>query len=110
MDRITVSLEEEQISMIESLSGDGRPYDSKSDCMRDIIREFKKNRDHEQEIEELQQEITSLENRLEESRRRERARDTTNEEIAQLRQDIEQEQRSNDAPFFVKWYRWYRDR
>lgn len=103
MDRITVSLEPEQVELIDELSGDGGPCESRSESMRYVIAEYERDRD-------LQQQVADLEARLDESRNREIARDRTQEEIAQLRDEIREEERDSDAPFFVRWLRWYRSR
>ena len=101
MDRITVSLEESQVELLDELSSDDGPCDNRSESMRYVIAEYEKDRD-------LQQQVADLEARLDESRNREIARDRTQEEIAQLREEIQEEERDSDAPFFVRWWKWYR--
>ena len=103
MERITVSIEPEQLELIDELSGDDGPCESRSESMRLVIDSYETNRD-------LRAEIESLEARLDESRNREIARDRTQAEIAQLREEIEADVRDSDAPFFVRWYRWYKSR
>lgn len=103
MERITVSIEPEQLDLIDEISGEGGPCDNRSESMRHVIAEYEKDRD-------LQQQVKDLEARLDESRNREIARDRTQEEIAQLREEIRSEERDSDAPFFIRWYRWYRSR
>jgi Arc/MetJ-type ribon-helix-helix transcriptional regulator len=103
MERVTVSIESEQLALIDELSQDNGPCDNRSESMRYVIDSYEKDRDFEQEVRDL-------ENRLDESRNREIARDNTQEQIAQLRQDLEQEQQSDNAPWPVEWYRWFKNR
>lgn len=110
MDRLTVTIHEDHTALLDQLSGEGGPCDNRSESMRYIISAYENQQDLEGEIEELEKEIDSLENRLEESRRREIARDKTNQEIDVLREELSDARDETDAPFFVKWYRWYRRR
>ena len=110
MDRLTITIREEQTDLLDQLSGDDGPCDNRSESMRYIISKYEKDRDYEATIEELEGEIDSLENRLEESRRREIARDKTQQEIDVLRDELADARDDSDAPFFVRWYRWYRGR
>lgn len=103
MERLTISIRPEQVELIDELSSDDGPCDNRSESMRYVIDEYEKDRNLEQEIE-------SLRARLDESRNREIARDNTQEQLAQLRQDIQQEQRSDNAPWPVEWYRWFKNR
>lgn len=103
MERLTISIRPEQVELIDELSQDDGPCDNRSESMRYVIDEYEKDRD-------LQSEIDSLRARLDESRNREIARDNTQEQIAQLRSDIEQEEQSEDTPFFIRWLRWYQNR
>lgn len=109
MERITVSITEEHVELLDELSSDSGPCDNRSESMRFVIGEYEADRQLEERIEELEDENQALDNRLEESRRREIARDKTAQEIDTLREEM-QEGRDDDAPFFVRWYRWYRRR
>lgn len=110
MDRITVTLDESQVDLLDELSGDGGPCDSRSESMRFVISEYESDRELEEQIENLEERNQSLENRLEESRRREIARDKTQQEIDTLREELHDARDEDDAPFFVRWYWWYRRR
>jgi metal-responsive CopG/Arc/MetJ family transcriptional regulator len=110
MKRITVSLEEEQVDLLDELSSDDGPCDNRSESMRFVIAEYEADRELDERIEELEERERDLENRLEESRRREIARDKTQQEIDTLREELHETRDERDAPFFVRWYRWYRRR
>lgn len=111
MDRITVSIRESQIDLLDELSADGGPCDNRSESMRLVIDEYENDKNLEEKIAQLEDEKKSLESRLEESRRREIARDRTNDKIDTLRADLRESQQMDDgAPFFVRWVRWYRRR
>jgi Arc/MetJ-type ribon-helix-helix transcriptional regulator len=110
MERITVSIESEQIDLIDTLSGDDAPYENKSECMREIIRKYENERQLEEKVEELEDGLQSKEAQLEESRRREIARDNTEQKIDVLREEFQQENTEVEEPFFIRWYRWWKSR
>ena len=107
MKRITVTVDESQIELLDKLSSDGGPCDSRSESMRFVISEYERERELEEQIEDLEKENEAIENRLEESRRREIARDKTQQEIDTLREELQDARLEDDAPFFVRWWRWY---
>lgn len=109
MQRLSISLTDDRYLRIEKMVEDGT-VKSKSKAVNKLINRGEKVEELQETINQLEDENVSLENRLEESRQREIARDNTNTEIARLRQDVEQSSRSEDAPFFIKWYRWYQNR
>lgn len=108
MERITVTIEDKHTTLLDELSTDDGPCDSRSESMRYIISEYENDKELEATVDELEGEIDSLESRLEESRRREIARDKTKQEIDTLREELQQSRDDEDAPFFVRWWRWYR--
>ena len=99
MPRLTVTLSDERAERIEKMVDDG-PMKSKSEAVNKLISDG-------EEVHQLRQKVDDLEARLDESRQREIARDKTQEEIARLRRDVET---SENAPFPVRWYRWWRSR
>lgn len=120
MPRLSISLSQDRYDKVENMVDDGL-VKSKSKAVNKLISRGEKAEHLQEKIESLkhqldnqareyEQEISTLENRLEESRQREIARDNTNQEIAQLRENLEQQNQSDDAPFFVRWYRWYQNR
>jgi predicted RNase H-like nuclease (RuvC/YqgF family) len=120
MPRLSISLSEERSEKIEKMVDDS-VVNSKSKAVNKLITRGERlgecerrierlTEEYEAEIEELEDEIESLENRLEESRRREIARDKTQQEIDTLREELHETRDERDAPFFVRWYRWYRRR
>ena len=110
MKRITVTLDESQVDLLDELSSDVGPCDSRSESMRFVISEYESDHELAERVEELEDENQALENRLEESRRREIARDKTQQEIDTLREELHDARDEDDAPFFVRWYRWYHRR
>ena len=109
MPRLSISLSDGRYDRLEKMVDDG-VVKSKSKAVNKLITRGERVEELENEIEELEDEIDSLENRLEESRRREIARDKTQQEIDVLRDELADARDETDAPFFVKWWRWYRRR
>ena len=93
-------------SLIEDVDSEAEERDvSRSEYIRQILRE-------RHDVEELREEVDTLRDRLESREER------VSELEAQLarRSNIEDKigtlvkrQESNNAPFFVKWYRWFRE-
>ena len=97
MEQITLRLPTRQLAELER-EADERGV-SRSEHVRDVL--------------ESRADVTELRERLD---RRERRIDDLEEQLRR-RSDVEekidtlaQRQEGSDAPFFVKWYRWYRDR
>lgn len=56
MPRLTVTLTEEQAELVCELSGDGEPYESKSEVVRNLIQAGERVEELEAEVERLEQE------------------------------------------------------
>jgi len=105
MSRIQTTIRIEE-SLIDDLDEEAEERDvSRSEYVRQILRERR-------ESEELREEVDTLRDRLESREER------VSELEAQLarRSNIEDKvdtlvkrQESNNVPFFVKWYRWFRE-
>jgi len=100
---ITIRLEGELIEGLEEEAEEEGV--SRSEYIRQILRE-------RGETEELREEVDTLQSRLES--REERVSEL--EEQLARRSNIEEKvdtlakrQETSNAPFFVKWYRWWRD-
>ena len=60
MPRFTVTVTEEQATLLEKLSSDGGPYESKSEAVRSFIQDGERLTDLERENERLQRERRQL--------------------------------------------------
>lgn len=118
--RLSISLSDERHQRIEKMVDDG-VVKSKSKAVNELINRGEEADKLQDEVENLKhqldnqareykQEISTLENRLEESRQREIARDKTKQEIDVLREELQQSRDLENAPFFVKWWRWYKSK
>lgn len=101
MDRITFSAPAELAEEIDARTGEDGEFDSQSEAVRELVRAGL-------EAEEMEQEIETLENRLDDLRRQMVARDDIEEKVDVLATQMEEQQRQADAPFFVRWVRWGR--
>ncbi|RJS96617.1 ribbon-helix-helix protein, CopG family [Halococcus sp. IIIV-5B] len=104
MPRLTVSVDDDDAAIIEELSSDGGPYESKSEAMRACIQQYER-------IEELERENERLRN---EKRAIIEQRDEHSELVAYVEgerdlQEMERERRN--APIWrrIKWLIMGRD-
>jgi chromosome segregation ATPase len=101
MRNVTVRLHEDTIDDLDD-EADGRDI-SRSEYIREIL-------DDRHEVEQLTEEVSTLQNRLES---REERVQTLEEQLArrsQLEEKVDtlaKQQDEADAPFFIKWYRWW---
>ena len=103
MPRITVTISESLDGYLEEKSGDNGEFNSKSEVMRHLA-------ERGREADDLEQELNIAENRIEELRKQMTHRENMEEKVDVLATRVEENQRARDAPFFVQWYRWWRNR
>lgn len=102
---ITIRLREELIDRLDSEAEDENV--SRSEYVREILQDRHR-------ADELEDKIESLHDRLEQ---RESRIETLEEQLArrsQMEQKVDEmalelREKRQDAPFFVKWYRWWKD-
>jgi predicted nucleic acid-binding Zn-ribbon protein len=109
MKKVSVSLEESQVTLLEERRED-LDANSRSETLRKILEEYE---DLHTECEELRSECEDLrtrldnrEDRIEELEEQLARRSQVEEKVDTLAKRVEDE----DAPFFVRWLRWYRSR
>ncbi len=103
MPRITITISESLDEYLEEESGEDGEFDSKSEVMRHLA-------ERGREVDDLERELEMAETRIEDLRRQMAARDNVEEKVDVLAKRLEDEQRAQDAPFVVRWYRWWRRR
>jgi TolA-binding protein len=86
----------------QSRIGDFSPSNRLGSC-RDLIERGRR-------VEELEREVEHKEARIEELRNQMTARENQSERIEALERRIEDQQDRADAPFPVKWWRWWQRR
>ncbi len=103
----TIRIEEELLSELDTEAEELGI--SRSEYIRDILHERHKSDELQGEIDSLRERLESRENRIEELEgelaRRSQIEDKVEEVALQVREDRE----DRNAPFFVKWYRWFKD-
>lgn len=103
MKRLTVSLEDEQIERLEELVDQEGGPESKSEAVRYLI-------DEGDRVESLEHDLEVAEARIEDLRRQMIERENIEEEVSTLAKRVDDQEETMRAPFFVKWWRWFRDR
>ncbi|MFC5973680.1 ribbon-helix-helix protein, CopG family [Halomarina salina] len=90
--RLTITLDEEQKELVDELSSDGGPYESKSEAVRNLIQDGERAQELERTVERLQNEKRALiENR---------------QETTELANYVEEERSWRSAPIStrLKWW------
>lgn len=103
-DGITIRL---QTDLIDRLDDEAEEKDvSRSAYIREILHNRHEATELQQKVETLQERLESRENRVTEleDQLRERSR------IEQKVDTLAKKERDSNAPFFVKWWKWYQDR
>ena len=103
MPRITVTIPESLDEYLEEESEEDGEFDSKSEVMRHLA-------ERGREADKLERDLNVAENRIRDLERQMGARDHVEEKVDVLANTIEEEKLARDAPFFVKWYRWWQRR
>jgi Arc/MetJ-type ribon-helix-helix transcriptional regulator len=109
MKKVTVSLEEEQIELLEKREETGSAG-SRSEAVRQILSEYEGlHTEYEElltEYEDLHTRLESREDRIDELEEQLARRSQVEEKVDTLAKRVE----DDDAPFFIRWYRWYQNR
>lgn len=107
MPRLTVTIEEEQSELLEELSVEGGPYDSKSEAVRNFIQAGEDRHELREEVDRLRDRLESREDRIQELEEQLAKRSQIEEEVSTLANRIEESDKP-DPPWPVRWYRWVR--
>lgn len=102
---ITIRIREELIDRLDSEAEDEGV--SRSEYVREILRDRHRADELEDEIQSLQDRLESREDRIETLEEQLARRSQMEEKVDELALELKEKQ--EDAPFFVKWYRWYKN-
>jgi chromosome segregation ATPase len=103
----TVRLEE---TLIDDLDEEAEEKDvSRSEYIRQILRERDEKEELRDEIDTLRDRLESREERIEEVEKQLTRRSQIEEKVEEVALEVREEREESNAPFFVKWYRWFRD-
>jgi len=104
----TIRLEE---SLIEDLDSEAEERDvSRSEYIRQILRERRESKELREEIGTLRDRLESREERIEELEQQLTRRSQIEEKVEEVALEVREEREASNAPFFVKWYRWWSGR
>lgn len=109
MKKVSVSLQEEHVDRLDDREESG-DAGSRSEALRQILDEYEELRTECDELrtecEELRTRIENREDRVDELEEQLARRSQVEEKVDTLAKRVE----DDDAPFFVRWYRWYQRR
>lgn len=104
----TVRLEE---SLIDDLDEEAEEKDvSRSEYIRQILRERDEREELRDEIHTLRERLESREERIEELEQQLTRRSQIEDKVEEVALEVREEREASNAPFPVKWYRWFRNR
>jgi predicted nucleic acid-binding Zn-ribbon protein len=113
MKKVSVSIRQEQYDRLDDRQESGDAA-SLSEALRQVLDEYDSVRS---ECEELRTECEALRNRLENREERIddleaqlRRRSQVEEKVDELALELKETRQGGDAPFFVRWARWWRER
>ena len=100
MQQLSIKLPDDAIESLNDLA-DEEHDGNRSQAVREVVRKGLK-------YDDLKVERERAEARADQLRRQMVERENTEQEVVALRRRIEERERSADAPFFVRWARWWR--
>jgi TolA-binding protein len=104
----TIRLEE---SLIEDLDSEAEERDvSRSEYVRQILRERRESEELREEIDTLRDRLESREERIEELEQQLARRSQIEEKVEEVALEVREDREESNAPFFVKWYKWFQER
>jgi predicted transcriptional regulator len=105
---ITIRLEGDLIDRLESEADEDGV--SRSEHIRQILREQGDRRELEDEIETLRERLETREERIQTLEEQLARRSEIEERVEEVALEVREDREDRNAPFFVKWYRWWTDR
>lgn len=112
MENITLRLEAETIEELE-VEADEHGV-SRSEYIRNLIATRNEHdairEEYEERIEELEKEVQRKEARITELRNQMTARENMEEKVDVLAKRVEEQESAMNAPFLIRWIRWWRGR
>lgn len=105
---ITIRLEGELIDRLESESDEDGV--SRSEYIRQILREQGERRELEEEIRTLRERLETREERIDELENQLARRSEIEEKVEEVALEVREDREDRNAPFFVKWWQWWNNR
>lgn len=113
MKKLSVSLEPDHVDRLDERQSEGDAT-SRSAALRQILDEYEELRTECEELrtecENLRTRLESREDRIDELEEQLARRSQVEEKVDTLAKRVEDRERAADAPFFVRWARWFRSR
>jgi len=107
-DSITIRLQDELIAGLEEEAEEEGV--SRSEYIRQILRERDEREELRDEIDTLRDRLESREERVEELEQQLTRRSQIEEKVEEVALEVREEREESNAPFFVSWYKWFRNR
>jgi predicted HicB family RNase H-like nuclease len=98
-------------NLIEDLDAEAEEKGvSRSEYIRQILRERDESEELREEIETLRERLESREDRIQELEDQLTRRSQIEEKVEEVALEVREDREESNAPFFVEWARWFRER
>lgn len=98
-------------SLIEDLDTEAEERDvSRSEYIRQILSERHRAEELAEEVDTLRDELRRREDRISELEDQLARRSQLEDKIEDVALEVREDRQERDAPFVVKWYRWFKNR
>jgi predicted DNA binding CopG/RHH family protein len=98
-------------SLIEDLDSEAEERGvSRSEYIRQILRDRGEREELREEIDTLRDRLESRKERIDELEQQLTRRSQIEEQVEEVALEVREQREESNAPFFVKWARWFRER
>ena len=104
---ITIRLQPELIDRLEGEAEEAGV--SRSEYIRQILRERREKEALHEEVAMLESRLESRESRISDLEEQLARRSQVEEKVEEVALEVREDREESNAPFFVKWYRWFRE-
>jgi len=105
---ITIRLESELIDRLEAEAENESV--SRSEYIRQTLRERHESEELREKVSSLRDRLETRENRISELEEQLARRSQLEDKIEDVALEVREDRQERDAPFVVKWYRWFKNR
>jgi|APHM01.1.fsa_nt_gi Ribbon-helix-helix protein, copG family. len=105
MEHLSVTVEEDTLERIDELKEERD--ESRSQVVRDLLSKGQRADELEKELDTIQDRLETREERIEELEQQLTRRSQIEEKVEEVALEVREERERSNAPFFVKWARWW---
>jgi seryl-tRNA synthetase len=108
MEHLSVTVEESTLERIDELKD--KRDESRSQVVRDLLSKGQRADELEKELDTIRDRLETRKKRIEELEQQLTRRSQIEEKVEEVALEVREDREESNAPFFVKWARWFRER